>query len=72
VRAAPVPRESWAALFRSQGTRNPEPRMRMLDGFNESWIDFQDGGRRTIKGSTSALEVIAALGGRAEAGDGLV
>jgi hypothetical protein len=53
----PVPRESWAALFRSQGMRNPEPRMRMLDGFNEGWIDLSDGGKRAIKGSTSSAEV---------------
>jgi uncharacterized protein YbjT (DUF2867 family)/predicted SnoaL-like aldol condensation-catalyzing enzyme len=57
VRAMPVPRESWAALFRSQGMRNPEPRMRMLDGFNEGWIDLSDGGKRAIKGSTSSAEV---------------
>jgi uncharacterized protein YbjT (DUF2867 family) len=63
VRAVPVPRESWVALFRSQGMRNPEPRMRMLDGFNEGWIDFQYGGGRAIKGSTSAAEVIADLVG---------
>ena len=69
VRAVPVPRESWAALFRSQGMRNPEPRMRMLDGFNEGWIDFRDGGRGAIKGSTSASEVIADLVGSAGAGD---
>jgi uncharacterized protein YbjT (DUF2867 family) len=61
VRAVPVPRESWAALFRSQGMRNPEPRMRMLDGFNEGWIKFQDGGSRAIKGPTNAVAVIAAL-----------
>src|SRR6202044_3486369 len=29
-----VPRESWEGLFRSQGMKNPEPRVRMLDGFN--------------------------------------
>jgi NAD(P)H dehydrogenase (quinone) len=67
VRAVPVPRESWAALFRSQGMRNPEPRMRMLDGFNEGWIDFQDGGKSAIKGSTSAADVIADLVGGAKA-----
>jgi uncharacterized protein YbjT (DUF2867 family) len=69
VRAVPVPRESWAALFRSQGMRNPEPRMRMLDGFNEGWIDFQDGGKSAIKGSISAADVIADLVGSAQAGD---
>jgi len=72
VRAVAVPHESWEALFRSQGMRNPEPRVRMLDGFNEGWIDFQDGGRRAIKGSTSAAELIAEIVGRAEAADRLV
>jgi len=61
VRAVPVPRESWEGLFRAQGMRNPGPRMRMLDGFNEGWIDFHNGGRDTIKGRTSAADVIAAL-----------
>jgi NAD(P)H dehydrogenase (quinone) len=61
VRAVPVPRESWDDLFRSQGMRNPEPRMRMLDGFNDGWIEFQDGGSRAIRGRTHARAVIAAL-----------
>lgn len=61
VRAVPVPRESWAELFRTQGMRNPEPRMRMLDGFNEGWIEFEDGGSKAIKGSTNAVDVIADL-----------
>jgi NAD(P)H dehydrogenase (quinone) len=61
VRAVPVPRDSWEGLFRSQGMNNPAPRMHMLDGFNEGWIDFQDGGRNTIKGRISAADVIAGL-----------
>ncbi|MDB5409687.1 MAG: hypothetical protein JWL84_4599 [Rhodospirillales bacterium] len=61
VRAVPVPRDSWEEIFRSQGMRNPRPRVRMLDGFNEGWIDFQDGGNKAIKGSTTAAAVIAAL-----------
>lgn len=42
---------------------HPEPRIRMLGGFNAGWIDFQDGGRRAIKGPTSAAAVVAALAG---------
>jgi NAD(P)H dehydrogenase (quinone) len=61
VRAVPVPRESWEQLFRSQGMKNPYPRIRMLDGFNENWITFEDNASRTIKGSISASAVIAAL-----------
>ncbi|BCG81214.1 NmrA family NAD(P)-binding protein [Mesorhizobium sp. 113-3-3] len=60
VCAAPVPRETWEVLFRSQGMRNPQPRMRMLDGFNEGWIAFADE-TRTIKGTISAAAVVAAL-----------
>jgi NAD(P)H dehydrogenase (quinone) len=61
VRAVPVPRDSWERLFRSQGMRNPEPRMRMLDGFNEGWIEFQDSGRHAIKGRINAVTVVADL-----------
>jgi hypothetical protein len=35
--------------------------MRMLGGFNEGWIDFQDNGREAIKRRTDAIAVIAAL-----------
>ncbi|MDR6384776.1 NmrA family NAD(P)-binding protein [Paraburkholderia caribensis] len=41
VRAEVVNRQTWEALFRSQGMKYPLPRMRMLDGFNEGWIDFE-------------------------------
>ena len=67
VRAVPVPRASWEELFRSQGMRNPEPRMRMLDGFNESWIEFQQSGSKAIKGRTNVVAVVAALVASTEA-----
>jgi uncharacterized protein YbjT (DUF2867 family) len=67
VHAVPVPRESWETLFRSQGMKNPGPRIRMLDGFNQGWIAFHDGGRQAIKGPTDAAAVIAALVAGAEA-----
>jgi NAD(P)H dehydrogenase (quinone) len=60
VRAMPVPRETWETLFRSQGTKNPQPRLRMLDGFNEGWIAFSDE-TKTVKGMTDATAVVAAL-----------
>jgi uncharacterized protein YbjT (DUF2867 family) len=44
VRMEPVPRDTWEALFRSQGMKHPMPRIRMIDGFNEGWIDFEGGG----------------------------
>jgi NAD(P)H dehydrogenase (quinone) len=41
VRAEAVPRETWQGCFTAQGMKNPEPRMRMLDGFNEGWLAFE-------------------------------
>ena len=61
VRAETVPRETWEDLFRSQGMKYPGPRMRMLDGFNEGWIEFRGGGANAIKGTISVEEVVASL-----------
>ena len=61
VRMKVVPRKSWEALFRSQGTKNPVPRMRMLDGFNESWIEFERGKSGSQKGSTTLEMVLKSL-----------
>jgi NAD(P)H dehydrogenase (quinone) len=61
VRAELIPHQEWEALFRAQGIRNPMPRVRMLDGFNEGWIDFPTNEDNRLKGNTSAVEVIAAL-----------
>ncbi|GLR95233.1 MULTISPECIES: NmrA family NAD(P)-binding protein [Bradyrhizobium] len=61
VRIETVPRESWEQLFRAQGTQNPLPRIRMLDGFNEGWIDFSERGLSAVKGSTRIESVIAEL-----------
>ncbi|MFC5066617.1 NmrA family NAD(P)-binding protein [Flaviflagellibacter deserti] len=63
VRTEPVPRETWEELFRSQGMKHPLPRIRMLDGFNEGWIDFANEGREAIRGKVGVDEVIAALVG---------
>jgi uncharacterized protein YbjT (DUF2867 family) len=61
VRAEIIPHEEWQPLFLAQGMRNPVPRIRMLDGFNEGWIDFPANDANRLKGSASAAEVIAAL-----------
>ena len=37
-----VPRETWEPLFVSQGMKNPTPRIRTLEGFNEGWICFEN------------------------------
>jgi NAD(P)H dehydrogenase (quinone) len=57
VRMEAVSRESWEALFRSQGMKNPLPRMQMLDGFNEGWIEFENGDAGSRKGSVD-LDVV--------------
>ncbi len=61
VRVEAVPRETWDALFRSQGMRNPEPRIRMLDGFNEGWIEFESGQAGSLKGSVTLDTVLEGL-----------
>lgn len=61
--AEPVPRKSWETLFRSQGMKNPMPRIQMLDGFNEGWIDFEGGRAEPRRGSTSLEDVIRQLVG---------
>ena len=61
VRTEPVPRETWESLFRSQGMKNPMPRMRMIDGFNEGWIDFEFGASESRKGTTRLESVLESL-----------
>jgi uncharacterized protein YbjT (DUF2867 family) len=61
VSTVAVPREEWADLFASQGMTNPTPRMRMLDGFNEGWIEFESGQQGSRKGSVQLDQAIAVL-----------
>ena len=61
VRNESVPRDSWENLFRSQGMKNPLPRVRMLDGFNEGWIDFEAGEESTRKGTITLDSAIRAM-----------
>jgi NAD(P)H dehydrogenase (quinone) len=61
VRAEAVPREQWDSIFRSQGTRDPLPRIRMLDGFNEGWITFEGNGATRMKGRVTIGEVVERL-----------
>jgi uncharacterized protein YbjT (DUF2867 family) len=53
VRTEAVPRDTWADLFTAQGMKNPIPRMQMLDGFNEGWIEFEAGESGSLKGRIS-------------------
>ena len=68
VRAEIVPRESWQDLFVSQGMKNPTPRIQMLDGFNQGWIDFERNGAEQAFGTTPFETVAAELVKRASAG----
>jgi uncharacterized protein YbjT (DUF2867 family) len=65
VRMEAVPRDTWEPLFRSQGMKHPLPRIRMLDGFNEGWIDFEMNGAEHLIGRIpleSVLKRFAAQG----------
>jgi NAD(P)H dehydrogenase (quinone) len=66
VRVESVPRNSWESLFLSQGMKNPEPRIRMLDGFNEGWIEFEGGEAGSLKGTVGLRTVLEGLLERGE------
>jgi NAD(P)H dehydrogenase (quinone) len=61
VRAEAVPRDQWETLFLSQGMKNPMPRIRMVDGFNEGWIDFESGEAGTRRTHTTLETVLRSL-----------
>jgi uncharacterized protein YbjT (DUF2867 family) len=61
VAAEVVRRDTWEALFRSQGMKEPMPRMRMLDGFNESWIAFEGRDADVLKGEVELETVLRNL-----------
>jgi NAD(P)H dehydrogenase (quinone) len=61
VRAQIVPRVTWSDLFKSQGMKHPLPRMQMLDGFNEGWIDFEQDPAQVWKGEVELETVLRNL-----------
>ena len=61
VKTTAIPRDTWHTLFTAQGMRNPTPRMQMIDGFNEGWIDFEGGQQGSRKGDTTLLEALRGL-----------
>jgi uncharacterized protein YbjT (DUF2867 family) len=67
VKASAIPRTQWEAQFRGQGMNNPLPRMRMLDGFNEGWIDFERVGTEHRRGSVELAAVMEKLVAKASA-----
>jgi uncharacterized protein YbjT (DUF2867 family) len=58
VKAQIVPRDTRQSLFEAQGMKHPLPRIQMLDGFNEGWIDFEGS---AVKGEVPLIEVIRKL-----------
>jgi NAD(P)H dehydrogenase (quinone) len=61
VKMEVVPRETWEVLFISQGMKNPTPRIQMLDGFNEGWIEFESGEAGSQKGKVELETVLRML-----------
>ncbi len=61
VRMEAVPRETWETLFKAQGMKNPTPRMQMLDGFNQGWIEFENGESGSRKGRVGLKTVLQTL-----------
>jgi uncharacterized protein YbjT (DUF2867 family) len=58
IKAEPVPRARWEEVFRAQGMKNPTPRIQMIEGFNEGWIEFEGGFEGSVKGRTSLKTVL--------------
>ncbi|WP_233861577.1 NmrA family NAD(P)-binding protein [Paraburkholderia adhaesiva] len=65
ARSEVVDRQNWEALFRAQGMKHPLPRMRMLDGFNEGWIDFEGHADAILRGRIGLETVLRELVSRA-------
>ncbi len=61
VRVEAVPRDTWESMFKSQGMKNPTPRIQMLDGFNEGWIEFEGGEDGSRKGNVKLQAVLRTL-----------
>ena len=61
MRVEAIPRASWESLFGSQGMKNPTPRIQMLDGFNEGWIEFERGESGSVKGNITLETVLRGL-----------
>ena len=63
VRAVPVPRDQWTALFEKRGTpkNRTAPRVEMLDGFNSGWIDFERNDTERAQGVCTLDKVLERL-----------
>jgi uncharacterized protein YbjT (DUF2867 family) len=56
-----VPRGRWKDRFKAEGMKNPQPRIAMLDGFNEGWIEFEARQSGARKGEVFIGAVIEGL-----------
>jgi NAD(P)H dehydrogenase (quinone) len=61
VRTEVIARATWESLFKSQGMKNPVPRIQMLDGFNQGWIEFERGETGSQKGKVELKTVLSGL-----------
>jgi NAD(P)H dehydrogenase (quinone) len=61
VEVVAVPRAEWEQRFRREGMQHPEARIRMLDGFNEGWIDFQGEGTERRTGAVELARIVSEL-----------
>jgi NAD(P)H dehydrogenase (quinone) len=61
IQVEAIPRASWYNLFKSHGMKNPTPRMQMLDGFNEGWIEFERGEYGSVKGNITLETALRGL-----------
>lgn len=61
VRAQAVPRDTWESMFHAQGMKNPTPRIQMLDGFNQGWIEFEGGESASQKTQTTLIDALRTL-----------
>lgn len=61
VRAEVVDRHGWESQFIAQGMKHPLPRIRMLDGFNEGWIDFEGQADQIVRGEVELDAVVRDL-----------
>jgi len=61
VNVESVPQDTWFDLFTSQGMKNPLPRIQMLNGFNQGWIEFSSAGTESRKGKVKMETVLEKL-----------
>jgi NAD(P)H dehydrogenase (quinone) len=61
VRMEAIPTVDWVATLQAQGVQNPEPRLQMVQGFNEGWIDFEGFPCEQRRGGTDLDTVFAQL-----------